>query len=179
LSPKKRSGFGSYPIRYLALGLLMRGPGHGYQLDQDLEDDFGMIWKAGQTKLYVTLSSLEEEGLLASELEPQENRPDRKVYSLTEKGRRAFRDWVSQPVPSLRATRVELIAKLRFYDLLELPGIRELIKAQQEILRTMTSEWEKEQDEIEDPFLQEVYQFRIQQAEFITDWLEEFQSNLE
>jgi hypothetical protein len=43
----------------------------------------------------------------------------------------------------------------------------------------MTSEWEKEQDEIEDPFLQEVYQFRIQQAEFITDWLEEFQSNLE
>jgi len=42
------------------------GPDHGYQLDQTLSDVFGMIWKAGQTKLYVTLSGLEEEGLLAS-----------------------------------------------------------------------------------------------------------------
>jgi DNA-binding PadR family transcriptional regulator len=177
LSPKKSSGFGSYPIRYLALGLLMQGPGHGYQLDQDLEDDFGMIWKAGQTKLYVTLSSLEEEGLLASELEPQENRPDRKVYSLTEKGRRAFREWVSQPVPSLRAARVELIAKLRFYDLLGLPGILELIAAQQEILRSMIVEWEAEQGSAEDQFLRHVHEFRIRQARFIIDWLKDFQAS--
>ena len=178
MSPKKSSGFGSYPIRYLALGLLMRGPSHGYQLDQDLEEDFELIWKAGQTKLYVTLSSLEEEGLLASELEPQENRPDRKVYRLTDAGRQSFLDWVSSPVPSLRAARVELIAKLGFYDLLDLPGARELITAQLDVLRSMTSEWEEDQADEEDQFLHEVYEFRIRQARFIVDWLEDYRAKL-
>jgi len=105
VSSKKRTGFGSYPLRYLALGLLMKGPGHGYQLDQTLSDKFGMIWKAGQTKLYVTLSDLEKQGLLRTKLERQKNRPDRKVYHLTKQGQETFLDWVGKPVPSLRAAR--------------------------------------------------------------------------
>ena len=80
MTRRKRTGFGAYPLRYLALGLLMKGPDHGYQLDQTLADEFGMIWKAGQTKLYVTLSELEKAGLLEIEMERHEKRPDRKVY---------------------------------------------------------------------------------------------------
>lgn len=130
MSAERSTGFGTYPLRYLALGLLMKGPDHGYQLDQTLEEDFQMIWKAGQTKLYVTLSRLEEAGLLGYELEPQENRPDRKVYHLTDQGRKEFLSWVRSPVPSMRAVRVELIAKLRFYNLLDLPRVEDLIHAQ-------------------------------------------------
>lgn len=178
MSSKQSPGFGTYPLRYLALGLLMRGPGHGYQLDQDLEDDFGMIWKAGQTKLYVTLSSLEKRGMLRSEMEAQENRPDRKVYHLTGKGKQAFLDWVAEPVPSLRAVRVELIAKLRFYYLLDLPDVMDLIEGQQEIFQRMTAEWEREKALEKDPFMSSVYIFRIKQAEFILDWLEVYRRDL-
>ena len=38
---------------------------------RDFEEYFGSIWKAGQTKFYVALSSLLDEGYL-TELEPQE-----------------------------------------------------------------------------------------------------------
>ncbi|MFL7813943.1 MAG: PadR family transcriptional regulator [Anaerolineales bacterium] len=175
---RKKSGFGTYPLRYLALGLLMRGPDHGYQLDQTLGDVFGMIWKAGQTKLYVTLSALEEEGLLGIEMERQENRPDRKVYHLTDAGRQVFTDWVEQPVSSLRSARVELLAKLRFYDWLALPGVGKLIRDQQIIYQKMLDEWQAEQAQETDSFLQQVYEFRIDQARFIINWLENYLGKL-
>lgn len=174
MNRRKKTGFGVYPLRYLALGLLMHGPDHGYQLDQTLADVFGMIWKAGQTKLYVTLSKLEEEGLLRTELERQENRPDRKVYQLTNAGRAEFLGWLEQPVSSLRAARVELMAKLRFYHWLELPGVGELVSAQQEIYRIMIHEWRADQEREGDAFLRQVYEFRVRQAQFIIDWLENY-----
>jgi len=179
MNGKKKSGFGSYPLRYLALGLLIHSPDHGYQLDQTLGDVFGMIWKAGQTKLYVTLSGLEEEGLLRVEMERQENRPDRKVYHPTEAGRQEFMQWVSQPVKSLRSARVELLAKLRFYDWLGLPGAEQLIRSQENIYQKMLDEWQEDQRMESDPFLKQVYQFRIDQAGFIIDWLENYQEQLE
>jgi len=178
VSSKKRSGFGSYPLRYLALGLLMKGPGHGYQLDQILADKFGMIWKAGQTKLYLTLSNLEKQGLLRIELEHQVNRPDRKVYHLTELGRKAFLDWVEQPVASLQAARVELLAKLRYFDWLELPHASELIQAQREIFQKRITEWEEDKAREQDPFIELVYDFRISQAQFIIEWLENYRNKL-
>lgn len=178
MSPKKKHGFGTYPLRYLALGLLMKSPSHGYQLDQTLEEDFGMIWKAGQTKLYVTLSDLEEQGLLSSVMEPQENHPDRKVYHLTEKGKETFLNWVEKPVPSLRAARVELIAKLRFDYLLGLGGAEDLIHQQRKVFYAMIAEWEREKKGDSDPFMSLVYDFRIEQAQFILNWLEKYQDRL-
>ena len=168
----------AFPLRYLALGLLMKGPGHGYQLDQILENEFQLIWKAGQTKLYLTLSDLEEEGLLSSTLEPQENRPARKVYQLTEEGKKEFLSWVTDPVPHMRAVRVELIAKLRFFDLLDIPGQQKLIHNQQAIFRSMISEWNQEKDLETDPFFRWVHDFRIDQAQFIIDWLNKYHSQL-
>jgi DNA-binding PadR family transcriptional regulator len=175
MAAKKSPGFGTYPLRYLALGLLMLGPDHGYQLDQKLDEDFGMIWKAGQTKLYVTLSSLEKKGLLRSEMEPQENRPDRKIYHLTEEGRETFLKWVREPVPSLRAVRVELLAKLRFFDLLDLAGLDDLISSQQTVFQEMIQEWSRDKAQEKDLFMSKVYDFRIQQAEFILNWLKNYQ----
>lgn len=178
MAKRKRAGFGTYPTRYLALGLLMGGPAHGYQLDQTLADVFGMIWKAGQTKLYVTLSNLERAGLLRIELERQQNRPDRKVYHLTGDGRAEFQEWVEKPVTSLQAARVELLAKLRFYHWLGLPGVETLIKAQTHILSNMVNEWGADKDRETDPFLRQVYDFRIDQAQFIIDWLAGFEAEL-
>jgi DNA-binding PadR family transcriptional regulator len=137
-----------------------------------------MIWKAGQTKLYVTLSALEEEGLLGIEMERQENRPDRKVYHLTDAGRQEFLEWVEQPVSSLRSARVELLAKLRFYDWLGLPGAGNLIQAQRAIYQTMLDEWRTDQAQETDTFLQQVYNFRIEQARFIIGWLDSYQEQM-
>ncbi|NDJ36353.1 MAG: PadR family transcriptional regulator [Chloroflexi bacterium] len=165
------SGFAKYPLRYAALGLLQPGPKHGYGLYQDFSTLFASIWKAGQAKFYVLLNTLEDEGYLGSTREAQAGRPDRKVYHLEESGRQAFAEWVYAPVTSMRSIRVELVAKLRFFDVLDLPDVDRLIDAQIAVLHAMTGEWEGDSPE-GDPFFALVDDFRVRQAQFTQEWLE-------
>jgi DNA-binding PadR family transcriptional regulator len=175
MAETKHSGFARYPLDNVALGLLVPGSKHGYGLYQDFEESFGSIWKAGQTKFYVALSDLEARGLLQATTEPQEGRPARKVYHLEEEGREVFLAWLHQPVESMRAIRVEFMAKLRFFDLLDVAGARRLIDSQIEVLQGMLDEWEAQtSDESQDdePFYADVVQeFRRQQAIFMIEWL--------
>lgn len=167
------SGFGKYPLYMVALGLLMRGPLHGYGLFHDFISLFGQIWKSGQTKFYVELTDLEKRGMLTSELEPQEGRPPRKIYSLTDEGRRLFNQWLADPVKSLRGIRVECMAKLRFYDLLDMPGGMDFIDRQTAVITNMLTEWESENPaQGADAFHVLITDFRDKQARQILQWLE-------
>jgi DNA-binding PadR family transcriptional regulator len=172
----QHSGFARYPLDNVALGLLMPGPRHGYRLYQEFEKNLGSIWKAGQTKFYVALSDLEAKGLLCATTEPQEGRPARKVYHLEEAGREVFLAWLRQPAKSMRAIRVEFMAKLRFFDLLNLEGAKQLIDTQIEVLQAMLDEWEAPTSEEPqtggDTFYADIVQeFRRRQAIFMIEWL--------
>jgi PadR family transcriptional regulator AphA len=182
-----QSGFARFPLENVALGLLLPGPKHGYGLFQDFEQYFGLIWKAGQTKFYLTLADLQDSEFLDSAIEPQENRPPRKVYCLTDSGREKFMAWVSEPNQSVRGMRVEFIAKLRFYNLLDLPGADRLVDSQLEIFNAQKAEWEQaarsetpdESKDRHDHFADLVYSFRIRQVEGIIDWLEDVRQRIE
>jgi len=72
------------------LGLLNHKPMTGYNLKKMLDRPMGFFWVAQMSQIYLELNKLEEEGLVKSEIEPQEKRPDRKVYQLTKEGRETF-----------------------------------------------------------------------------------------
>ncbi len=172
------SGFATYPLRFAALGLLMAGPQHGYRLHRRFGEAFGLIWKAGQTKFYATLNALEDEGLITATSEPQAGRPARRVYHLADAGRDAFLGWLHQPVTAMRSVRVELMAKLRFFDLLGLPGADALIGQQVAAFEAMRAEW-AQQAQADNSFTRLVNDYRARQAQFIIDWLRAYQAELE
>ena len=95
--------------------------------------------------------------------------------------------WLSEPIRSVRGMRVEFIAKLRFYNLLELPGADRLIDDQLEIFNSLKGEWEKaacsgkaeESKDKHDHFADLVCSFRIRQIESIIDWLEDVRQRIE
>lgn len=171
MSKDTQGGFSSYSLDHVALGLLMPGPRHGYDLYREFTEQFHLIWKAGQARFYGMLNQLQADGLLDVTIEPQEGRPPRKVYHLTGAGRSAFLDWLHEPVQSMRGVRVELIAKLRFFNLLRLPGAEQLIDRQIGIFQAMLDEWERDESRSSDPFFDVVREFRIRQAHFLIDWL--------
>jgi DNA-binding PadR family transcriptional regulator len=91
-----------YPIyrgcvmKYNFLALLAKSPAHGYELKQAFEQIFGATsppLNAGQ--IYTTLGRLERDGLVSSQLITQEDRPDKKVYDITAKGRKALEQWLN------------------------------------------------------------------------------------
>jgi DNA-binding PadR family transcriptional regulator len=89
-------------MRELFLALLASQSGHGYELKQTLEQDFGELLptlNAGQ--IYTTLARLERDGLVAGESVAGDSRRKR-VYRLTDDGRAALAAWIEKPVPGTR-----------------------------------------------------------------------------
>jgi PadR family transcriptional regulator AphA len=124
------------------------------------------------SQLYAHLKQLEEDGLVAAQIEPQPNRPDRKVYHLTSEGRQAFHDWVQQPTPYLRHIRVEFLARLYFYRRLALPGLEQLVARQQAVCTDQVERFHHLSEESDDEFRRLVLDFRQGQLEAVVHWLD-------
>lgn len=130
---------GDSNLRYAILGLIAsRDEGvHGYQLRHEVEalsDDF---WQINYGRLYRVLDVLDKSGDLSAMTEPQENRPNRKVYRITERGRKTLDDWLLQPVyDGAKPLRDELALKLLFLERSNLDAMNELIKQQRSIYIT-------------------------------------------
>ena len=78
------------------LGLLNHRPMTGYDLKKILDHPMGFFWVAQMSQIYRELNKLEEKGLVKSEIESQERRPDRKVYQLTKEGKETFLNWLNK-----------------------------------------------------------------------------------
>jgi len=99
-------------VRLPLLALLARGPAHGYELKQDLEQLLGSAYPQPNVgQIYVTLGRLEKQGLIEGEDVEQSSRPNKKVYHLTESGREALRVWFEEPEDEPRV-RDEFFMKL-------------------------------------------------------------------
>lgn len=97
-------------LGYALLGLLAREALSGYDLAQRLRGRVGFFWSARHSQIYPELARLEGAGLVRHEVVPQADRPDKKVYTITEAGLAALRAWVVAPVAPA-APRDELVLK--------------------------------------------------------------------
>lgn len=119
------------------LGLLHEGPRHGYDLASHFAEggDLAAVGRLGKSQLYALLKALEEHGLARATLREGDGGPARRVFQVTEPGRKRFAEWVHRPVDSVRGLRVEFLLKLYFLARLGLPGQAVLMGAQAEVLR--------------------------------------------
>jgi DNA-binding PadR family transcriptional regulator len=103
---------GTVSLRYFVLGLLAQRPMSGYDIRRVLKGLSWLVSSPSSGSLYPILRELLRDGLVVMEVVPGLDRPDRKVYSLTEAGSRALRTWIDKAVPSgapLRAFLMHLL----------------------------------------------------------------------
>lgn len=74
----------------LLLGLLMSQSRHGYQINEFIDNNLGRVSSMKRATAYALLERLERRGLVMHTTETVGNHPPRKVYSITEAGRRRF-----------------------------------------------------------------------------------------
>jgi len=77
-------------LEALILGVLNEEPLHGYEIAKRLKSLSGKALSYGEGQLYPALHKLELDGAIAASWMPQEGKPPRKVYSLTEEGRKVL-----------------------------------------------------------------------------------------
>jgi PadR family transcriptional regulator AphA len=70
----------------------------------------GYFWQPPHSQIYPELARLEGEGVVVHRVAGQRDRPDKKVYEITNAGLEALREWVTAPVKP-RATRDEMVLK--------------------------------------------------------------------
>jgi len=81
-------------------------------------------------QIYTTLDRLEKDDLVTQNRQTQDKRPDRKIYSITRKGRKELDEWLATPVHRVRALRDEFFVKLVFMDKDNPAPVLELIEKQ-------------------------------------------------
>jgi len=104
-------------IKTVCLGMLTDGEASGYDMKKCFESSFGHFYPAGYGSIYPALSTLARNGLVEFELVPQDGKPDRKVYTITAKGREALMEGLGNPNPSHKL-RSEFLATTWFAHLM-------------------------------------------------------------
>jgi len=88
----------SVSIRYLILGILSQQAMSGYDIKRFLESLGWLIGSPSFGSLYPTLHTLRKDDLVVMNIIASEDKPPRKIYSITKTGKQALQDWSDQPV---------------------------------------------------------------------------------
>jgi DNA-binding PadR family transcriptional regulator len=113
-SKEPSHGYQLRVVQEVLLALLAKEPSHGYQLRARLQLALGPLAEAlNAGQVYVTLARLDKAGLVRAEHVGQSDRPDRKVYELTDAGRERVVAWLddtSWPKPAPAEFHLKLVA---------------------------------------------------------------------
>jgi len=120
-------------LKYALLGFLNYLSASGYDLKQLMDVSTSNFWHAKQSQIYTTLKKLESDGLVVSHIEPQQSRPNRRVYQITEAGQADLRDWLAQPLTIIEPRKETLLLKLFFSAQLDPQAILTQLRLQRNL----------------------------------------------
>ena len=115
------------PSSFAILGLLTLGPASGYELGSLGERTVQHFWPLTRPHIYSELSKLEQHGHVTCIEVEQRGAPDKRVYSITERGEGALDAWLGDPDPDVQRPRHPILIKLFFADRLEPGAVRPLL----------------------------------------------------
>jgi DNA-binding PadR family transcriptional regulator len=101
------------PTSYIVLGLLeLAGESTPYGLKQVMAGSVGYFWTLQHAQLYTEPARLAKAGYVTEKREETGRR--RKLYSITDRGRRALEEWRTEPTRALAELREPALLKLFF-----------------------------------------------------------------
>ncbi len=112
-------------VKTLCLGVLTERDQTGYEIKQHFEDAFSHFFVAGYGSIYPALADLTKRGLVDCTSIAQVKRPDKKVYSITPRGRDALVEELMKTSPRHKI-RSEFLVLMYFAHLLPVEHIAAL-----------------------------------------------------
>jgi DNA-binding PadR family transcriptional regulator len=113
-------------LRNAILATLLEGEASGYDLSKGFDASVANFWMATPQQLYKELETLEAQGLVTARVVEQDRRPNKRLFSLTEAGRAALRDFTAQPA-KITAIRDELLVKVQAVDAGDAESVRKAV----------------------------------------------------
>src|SRR5712692_7875096 len=103
----------------LILAMLRQGPRHGYEIKKGIDRSLGGMVTLNNKTLYLVLKRFEEMGAVTRQVIPQEGKPNRHLYQLTERGIELLHAQLRDFEPEQAGADAEFFTRVSFFDLLE------------------------------------------------------------
>ena len=160
---------------FALLGLLYEKPTHGYDLHRLITDPdgIGMIWGVKLSNLYAQIDKLEKKGFLEGIQFSEESRPARTEYHITENGKQAFEEWLSELVRHPRDFRQEFMLRYFFTLKFHPENVASLCNMQRDECELWLANTKLAYEKV-DPtllFKKTVMQYRVLYIQSIVNWL--------
>jgi len=97
--------------KYALLGILNHTSGSGYDIKKVCDSSIGHFWNENFGHIYPVLQRMEDEGLITKEVQQNEGRPAKNIFSITEKGKEELDKWLLLPIER-EPIRSELLLKI-------------------------------------------------------------------
>lgn len=107
-----------------------------------MKNPIGFFWHAHQSQLYPELARLEAQGYVTARVLEQHNRPDKKIYAISDAGSAALQHWVTQP-PASAPERSELLLKTYAIWLVDPAQAIRLFQIEEDHHRTRLAHYEQ------------------------------------
>jgi DNA-binding PadR family transcriptional regulator len=121
-------------LEHAILGFLSYQPASGYDLKKFFDVSVKYFWSATQSQIYLTLGRMADDGWVRMQVIEQEDRPDRKVYHVTDAGHAELHNWLSAPL-DLPQIRSQWLVQIFFAHELSDEEVDSLFKVRAEKLR--------------------------------------------
>lgn len=133
-------------LSHTILACLVNSPHSGYDLNKSFQESVGCFWQASQQQIYRELSKMEQKNWLTGEIVPQEGKPDKKLYHITDLGREELIRWLEEPT-KMSPIREDLLVKLLAGYLLPREELIEKIERRKKVHQQQLKIYEQKQAE--------------------------------
>lgn len=123
--------------KLLLLGLLLNSDLYGYQINEFIDQHTGNSVQLTKPTTYRYLSQLADEEYISSSDEKEGNRPVRRVYSITSKGKEAFDEMLRESLANYEPGPSHSTIAIAFIDTLPPKDIPPLLEKRREKIRDL------------------------------------------
>lgn len=113
----------------LCLGVLSHQEASGYDIRQYFEEALSTFQQTSFGSIYPALAKLEEQGWVTSRVEPQDKRPDKTMYRITQAGQDELQRQLLSTEPS-EHYRSDFLALLGFAHVIDTPSLQRIVETQ-------------------------------------------------
>ncbi|MEW2479531.1 PadR family transcriptional regulator [Mycobacterium sp. NPDC049093] len=134
-------------LRDAILATLLDGEASGYDLAKGFDASVANFWMATPQQLYRELDRMSAEGLIEARLVEQDRRPNKRLYSLTDAGRKALLEFTEVP-PKPGAIREDLLVQIQAVDSGNIEAVRSALAERLEWATAKLARYRRGQDHL-------------------------------
>lgn len=121
-------------LKYTILGIINFNPVTGYDLKKIIQESCFIYWSGNNNQIYKILSELSKERFVIGKVEHNENSPSKKIYSITDLGKKELETWL-QEESEIMEIRKPFLLQFAWFDILDQQKLESKLEEYKKIIQ--------------------------------------------